>query len=96
MQAGGFNLQTAELKNVVIIRQRDGKHYGTVLDFQDVLKGKDERTFYLEPRDIVYVPRTKIADLNQWVDQYLTKMVPQVGLIYTRPLGDGTVGIGPR
>jgi hypothetical protein len=96
MQAGGFNLQTAKVNNVVVIRQKDGKYKGISLRLKKALKGKEVQTFSLEPRDIVYVSRTKIADLNQWVDQYINKIVPQFGGTYTRTLSNGTIGIGPR
>jgi len=30
----------------------------------------------LGPSDVLFVPKTTIARLNQWVDQYLIKMIP--------------------
>lgn len=53
MEAGGFNLQTASFKSVVVTRQKAGQHYGIVLTFQEVLGEKEVRAFYLEPRYIV-------------------------------------------
>ena len=96
MQAGGFNLQTAKVNDVVVIRQENGKYKGISLDFKKALKGKEVQTYFLEPRDIVYVSRTKIANINQWVDQYINKLMPQFGGTYTRTLTEGSIGIGPR
>ena len=33
-----------------------------------MLRGKESRALYLEPRDIVYVSLKMIADTNQWID----------------------------
>lgn len=76
MDAGGFNLERAEIQNVVIVRQKDGRNIGYALNFKDTLGGQDAQSFILEPRDIVYVPRTRIADLDQWMSQYVYKLLP--------------------
>ncbi len=93
MQAGGFNLTTARLSSVIIIRQKNGKWYGGKLDFGKVIKGREGPSFLLEPRDIVYVPRTNIVKVNQWIDQYINKMIPRTGFQGTYPAGAGSVGI---
>jgi len=91
MQAGGFNLRTAQVKNVVIIRHKDGKRYGASLDFRDVLEGKPDSEFELEPLDVVYVPRTKIVRISQWIDQHVNQMIPILGLEYSHPWRGGTI-----
>jgi protein involved in polysaccharide export with SLBB domain len=93
MQAGGFNPLTGKINNVVIIRHKDGKRYGCALDFRDALKGGEFQPFYLEAQDIVYVPRTNIAKVNQWIDQYINKLVPRTGFSFSYPLGAGTVSL---
>lgn len=93
MRAGGFDMRSAEVENVVIIRHKDGQRYGCALDFGDVLKGKEGQPFYLEPYDIVWVPRTRIAKINQWIDQYVNKIVPQTGFFYSYTSGNKTIGI---
>jgi polysaccharide export outer membrane protein len=91
MEAGGFKIETANVKNVVIIRQKEGKFFGSLINFRDTLNGKaststgkDKETqqSYLEPRDIVFVPQTTIVKVDQWVDQYIYKLLPvsRVGL----------------
>jgi protein involved in polysaccharide export with SLBB domain len=82
IQAGGFNMAAAEVENVVIIRFKERQRLGYMLNMKEALAGGDYQPFYLESRDIVYVPRTKIAELNQWIEQHITKMIPQINWIY--------------
>ncbi len=81
IQAGGFIKVSAKLSNVIVMRQDEGKWYGGAFDLRKVVKGKESDSFYLKPMDIVYVPRTRINKLNQWVDQYITRMIPGMGSI---------------
>lgn len=76
MYAGGFNMEKAEAQNVVIVRQKEGRYTGYALNLTDAIDGQEAQTFILAPRDIVYVPRTRIADINQWMSQYLYKILP--------------------
>jgi protein involved in polysaccharide export with SLBB domain len=95
MQSGGFEPKTAQVSNVVIIRHKNGKRYGGTLNFAKILNGngEDAKPFYLEPNDIVYVPRTVIVKVNQWIDQYINKIVPRTGLTFSYPVGLGTIGL---
>ncbi|MCL4503283.1 MAG: polysaccharide biosynthesis/export family protein [Deltaproteobacteria bacterium] len=77
-QAGGFKTDTAETSTVVVIRTRDGKHYGTALNLKQALSGAETQPFYLRPGDVVFVPQTRIAKVNQWVEQHINKMLPRV------------------
>jgi protein involved in polysaccharide export with SLBB domain len=93
MEAGGFDPRTACASNVVLIRHKDGKRYGATINFDEALDGKGGNPVYLEPNDIVYVPRTTIAKVNQWIDQYINKIVPRTGLSLLYPLGAGAIGL---
>lgn len=93
MEAGGFDPRTACPSSVVIIRHKDGKRYGGIINYEEALKAKEGKPFYLEPNDIVYVPRTMIAKVNQWIDQYINKIVPRTGFTWFYPLGAGTIGM---
>ena len=93
MQAGGFDTSRAKVKNVIVIRHKDGQRYGCALDFRDTLKGKEVKPFYLEPLDIVWVPETTIVKINRWIDQYINKIVPQTGFLYRHSTGHHTIGI---
>jgi polysaccharide biosynthesis/export protein len=86
MLAGGFNLEAADVRSVIVVRNRDGRLVGQALDFKDALAGLEALPFYLQPRDIVYVSRTCIADVDQWVQQYLWKILPPIYLSPLPPL----------
>ena len=75
------------------IRHENNKWHGYKLDYKNALKTGEGQPFYLEPRDIVYVPRTNIAKLNQWIDQYINKIIPRTGLNFTYPAGAGFIGV---
>ena len=80
MECGGFNAREAEVRSVVLIRHEDGKRKGFIFDFKKALAGEGEdRPFYVQPFDIVYVPRTTITKVNQWIDQHINKMLPDLG-----------------
>jgi len=92
MEVGGFDLRQAEVRNVVVIRHKGGQRYGHALNLKASLAGEETQPFFLEPKDIVYVPRTKIARVNQWIDQHISKLIPRTGFVYTVPMGRGTIG----
>lgn len=57
MEAGGFEPGNAKTKAVVVMRTEGNKINRITLDLQKVLDGKDDEAFYLEPSDMIYVPR---------------------------------------
>jgi protein involved in polysaccharide export with SLBB domain len=77
MDAGGGTRPTADLKNVLVVRQRQGRHYGCLVNVKDILQGKEGSSFYLQARDIVFVPSTSVTKINDWIDQYVNKVIPQ-------------------
>lgn len=93
MHAGGVDFREAQVRKVVVIRHDKGTRYGYLLDMDPILKGQEARPFFLEPKDIVYVPRTDIAKINQWIDQYINKIIPETGFTYYQRRGDSTIGI---
>lgn len=80
MRAGGFDPKTAAVSSVVIVRHQGDERYGCTLDLSGELDGKAGKVFWLKPGDIVWVPRTVITKLNDYVDQYINKMIPKTGL----------------
>ena len=93
IQAGGIDYKEAEVKNVVVIRHHNGTRYGYLLNLEPTLEGKEAQPFFLESKDIVYVPRTEIAKINQWIDQHINRIVPQTGFTFSQRRGDSTIGI---
>jgi protein involved in polysaccharide export with SLBB domain len=76
-QAGGMK-DTARTSEVVIIRQ-DENHNPLVaqVNLRKVIDGTDMgQDIVLKPFDIVFVPKSPIANVNVWVDQYVRKNLP--------------------
>jgi protein involved in polysaccharide export with SLBB domain len=94
MEVGGFLLPEAEVKSVIVIRHREDQRYAYSINLENALKGETSQPFYLQPQDIVYVPRTKITMLNQWVDQHINKLIPETGFFFSRRSGRTTIGYG--
>jgi len=86
MQAGGLLNRSADSSRVVVVRNVQDKRTITVLDLRYELEAtRDEVTegaagiggsFLLKPYDVVFVPRTNIDVINQWVDQYINQIIP--------------------
>jgi protein involved in polysaccharide export with SLBB domain len=90
MQAGGFKEDTAKKGSVVVVRQQDGKQVAQTVDLRKALKHPETATFYLQPYDVVYVPRTTIARVDRFVEQYLNEVIPNrvgaVGFSFSKSL----------
>jgi protein involved in polysaccharide export with SLBB domain len=72
--AGGF-MSTAQLSNVVIVRDAGGKPEAMKVDARKVLDGTAPDVA-LAPFDVVWVPKSKIARVNLWVEQYVKHVLP--------------------
>ena len=77
IESGGFVTLSAKVSSVVIIRHRDGKRYARSLDLRKALEKPNSEPFYLEPFDVVFVPRTAIDRVDQYVEQYLNRIIPR-------------------
>lgn len=89
MYAGGFDPLTASMRNVVVIRYIGNQRYGASLDMKEAIVGKENtEVFFLEPRDIIYVPRTKIVKVAQWIDQHINQIIPMLGIEYTHRIDE--------
>jgi polysaccharide export outer membrane protein len=75
--AGGFKT-TGRLNSVLRIHKGlKGEPIGDILDLSRVLKHAEVgRDVALSPTDIVFVPRSKIANVNLFVEQYFRNMWP--------------------
>ena len=85
--AGGL-LESAQPKNVYVVRRNPDDSY---LGLKVNLMPKEPREgmgagIELLPRDIVVVPKSGIAKVDKWVDQYIRKVLPfniGAGVFYT-------------
>jgi len=77
MEAGGPT-PNARMRTVVLLQNGTGDRYrATRVDLVRVLKEGDTNADpVLAPADVVFVPQTVIARLDQLVDQYIMKLLP--------------------
>lgn len=70
--AGGF-METSKPKSAIVIRKGlDNRPVPIKMNLKDAMYGKSKSAdFLLQPQDIVYVPKSTIAKLNKFVDQYI-------------------------
>jgi polysaccharide export outer membrane protein len=75
--SGGF-LDTARLDHAVLIRQVAGGRYeGHRLILDRALSGEDlSQDVALRPSDIIHIPKSRIANLNLFVEQYIRNNLP--------------------
>jgi protein involved in polysaccharide export with SLBB domain len=75
--AGGFK-DTARKHEVIVIRRgTNGEPLVTTVNLEKVIDGTDmTQDIALLPYDLVYVPKSTIANMNTWVDQYISGMLP--------------------
>jgi len=93
--AGG-PMPTANLDDVIVLRQ-DHELQETVaylVDIDERLSGERTTDFILMPYDVIYVPKTNITKVNEFIQQYISSMMPsflRFGFSFTYPLKDRTV-----
>jgi polysaccharide biosynthesis/export protein len=84
-QAGGFK-ETARLNEVLVIRRDPNVAEPIVIpvDISSVVDGtQTNQDIALMPFDVVYVPKSPIANVNKFVDQYIRQNIPfGFGLTY--------------
>lgn len=84
---GGGLKDTARTNEVIVIRRvAENKVASLVVNLNLAFDGTDIRQdILLQPNDIVYVPKSSIANLDVWVDQYIRRLIPipiSVGIGY--------------
>jgi len=74
--AGGFR-ESGQLSNVLVLRNT-GSQKSEILkiNINKILKNKMP-DIYLKPYDIVYIPKTFIAQADKFVDEYINQIVPR-------------------
>jgi len=75
--AGGFKPSARKTEVLVIRRSGVARPEVIPVDLEAAIEGTDTaQDIQLEPYDVVFVPRTQIADINDWIDQYIRKNIP--------------------
>ena len=97
-QAGGF-LTSANKEQVLVVRQTADGHYRTLQANVERVLRNEGAEIYLRRHDVVYVPKTQIAKVDQFVEQYINDIVPRfVNTVFSYQLlssSSGTTVISP-
>jgi polysaccharide export outer membrane protein len=88
LERGGFT-PSADLSEVVILSHDEGKPVARPLDLEAELQGDPTERSLLAADQIVFVPQTGIAKANQFVDQWINRMTPDIltRMIRFQPIG---------
>ena len=99
--AGGFR-ETAKPEGVIVITKgQDNRPIPIRADLKQAVYGQGENAdVVLRPYDIVYVPKTWIAEANKFVNQYVERLLlfkgTSVGFGFTYELNDNDLDVGSR
>ncbi|MBF0460818.1 MAG: polysaccharide export protein [Magnetococcales bacterium] len=78
MMAGGL-LPTAHTRQIVLLRRHPDKTKPMlrIINLQSILEGTNmAEDIPLRRNDVLFVPRSDIAEMDLWVDQYITRILP--------------------
>ena len=77
-------MDTARMSQVILIRRRkDGQPMMRTVDLTNFIRGS-ESDVPLQALDVVFVPKSTIAELDMFIDQFITRIVPfQRSFVYT-------------
>lgn len=78
-RAGGY-LDSAELESILVInRTEDRKPSGNIINIEKTIsEGNLNYDTWIKQYDIVYVPKSKIARADLFVDQYINSLIPSL------------------
>jgi protein involved in polysaccharide export with SLBB domain len=78
IDAGGF-MDTAEPQTVILIRTGNGADFvSRTIDLETAVHQGVQEQVLIAPHDVIFVPKSKIANANLWVKQHLEDMVPWI------------------
>jgi len=92
LQLASGATDTGRIDSVVLIRRApDGRPMLRLVNVRGLLEGKPVEDPRIVAGDILFVPRTRIAEVGLWVEQFINRVVPfQRSFSYT--LGRTTTG----
>jgi len=78
--AGGLKL-SSETKQILIMRQQpDGMVEPMLINLQQLSLQEAQSDIYLAPFDVVYVPKTFITNVGDFIDQYFKRVIPPIDM----------------
>jgi polysaccharide export outer membrane protein len=74
----GVLKDTARVNEIILIRRGpENRPTLMLLNVRKAIDGSDpSQDLSLQPADIIYVPKSPIANFNTWLDQYIRKNIP--------------------
>jgi polysaccharide biosynthesis/export protein len=75
--AGGLR-ETADGESLLVVRRSPGGEQRVFqIDLEELASGEGQsRDLFLAPYDTVYVPSSRVADVNKWMNQYIRENIP--------------------
>ncbi len=75
--AAGGHEESADMRNVVVLRKSSGAEPALIVrDLKADLTGKGRNDIFLEPYDVIVVPKTAVASVRKFLDEYVYNLVP--------------------
>ena len=77
LAAGGFR-DTAQLDSIILVRAQgqENNFISRKINLEEVVVDGAKEQIVLAPHDVVFVPRTAIANANIWVRQHIRDLLP--------------------
>ena len=77
LQLASGTTDTGRISEVILIRRSpDGRPMLKMVDVHGLLEGKPVDDPRIVPGDILFVPKTRIAEVGLWVEQFINRVVP--------------------
>jgi len=92
--AGGWVRDHAEPSTTVVVRHMGASRVATTVDLTREVQCNQTMPLYLAPNDVIYVPQSRISRADQWVEQYINRLIPFTPFSATEQRGNSTIGFG--
>ena len=77
LQLASGTTDTGRINEVILIRRSpDGRPMLKLVDVHGLLEGRPVDDPRIVPGDILFVPKTRIAEVGLWVEQFINRVVP--------------------
>ncbi|MFT8675025.1 MAG: polysaccharide biosynthesis/export family protein [Acetobacter sp.] len=78
ISAAGGLMDTARSKEIVVIRRNpDGRPMVRTVNLEALTRRADPtQEVMLQPFDTIFVPQSSVVEADQWIDRYITRIVP--------------------
>jgi protein involved in polysaccharide export with SLBB domain len=99
MLAGGF-LPEGRMNEVVVLRMKpDNTAMLRRIDLQRFIsRGDMNENITLQPEDMIFVPRSRVAEVNWWIEEYINRNLPfgrQLSYTKTQAVGAASPFVTP-